>query len=206
MKWLKFSRISLFVLIWVLSLFSFEAFNFSSTELALEDVFGDMALGPVRLAMFLAIAFCALDFAGLARIITPEVDNEPREIWWLFAAWLLGTVINAYFTWYAATIAMMRTESMLNIEVMPIIIAVAVWLSRLALIGFVGVAGDRLLAPTRKRKPTAPRRRKTARTNQTRARRVSNLPPPQRPQPQRQAIPDMAEVFDAFGPEAQQGS
>src|SRR4030095_706463 len=70
------------------ALLAFEIFNYSSTLFALSDILGDLAFGPLRWAAILAFAFCGIDFAGIARIFTPETGrDEPAEVWYLFAAW-----------------------------------------------------------------------------------------------------------------------
>src|SRR3990172_450734 len=73
------------------ALLAFELFNYSSTLFALSDILGNLTFGPIRWATMLALAFCAIDFAGIARIFTPEQGrNEPAEVWYLFAAWFLA--------------------------------------------------------------------------------------------------------------------
>ena len=70
------------------ALVAFELFNFSTTDFALTDLLGDLRFAGLRWATILAIAFCAIDFAGIARLFTPERgDNEPAEVWYLFSAW-----------------------------------------------------------------------------------------------------------------------
>ncbi|HXQ32577.1 MAG TPA: hypothetical protein VN843_01015, partial [Anaerolineales bacterium] len=70
------------------ALLAFEVFNYSSTSFALTDILGDLSFGPLRWATILAFAFCGIDFAGIARIFTPEKGrDEPAEVWYLFAAW-----------------------------------------------------------------------------------------------------------------------
>ena len=54
------------------ALLAFEVFNFTTTEFALKDVLGDLTFGGLRWATILAIAFCGIDFAGIARIFTSE--------------------------------------------------------------------------------------------------------------------------------------
>ena len=72
----------------LLALLAFEVFNFSSTLFALSDILGTLSFGPVTWASILALAFCGIDFAGIARIFTPEQGrDEPAEVWYLFAAW-----------------------------------------------------------------------------------------------------------------------
>ena len=73
------------------ALLAFEIFNFSSTQFALQDMLGNLEFAGVGWATILAIAFCGIDFAGIARIFTPEQGrDEPKEVWYLFGAWLLA--------------------------------------------------------------------------------------------------------------------
>ena len=78
----------IFGLIILGALLAFEVFNYSSTLFALTDILGNLAFGPLRWATILAFAFCGIDFAGIARIFTPEQGrDEPAEVWYLFAAY-----------------------------------------------------------------------------------------------------------------------
>ena len=80
----------------LIALMAFEVFNYSSTRFALGDILGELAFGPFKWATILAFAFCGIDFAGIARIFTPETGrNEPAEVWYLFAAWFLAAAFNA---------------------------------------------------------------------------------------------------------------
>ena len=100
-----------------------------------------------------AVAFCAIDFAGLARLFTPERGrNEPKEIWYLTGAWLLGATMNAVMTWWAVSTVLVNhpvgnevlsREQLLT--VVPIFVAVLVWLTRILFIGAIAVAGEKLL-------------------------------------------------------------
>ena len=58
------------------ALLSFEVFNYSSTAFALHDILGELSFGPLSWATILAIAFCGIDFAGIARIFTPETGRD----------------------------------------------------------------------------------------------------------------------------------
>jgi len=135
------------------ALLAFEIFNFSTTEFALTDLLGDLHFTGIRWATILAIAFCGIDFAGIARLFTPEEGvNEPAEIWYLFGAWLLAATMNAMLTWWGVSIAIMNHETLGNavvsretlLRVVPIFVAVMVWLIRVLIIGTFSVAGDRL--------------------------------------------------------------
>lgn len=147
------------------ALFSFEVFNFSTTQFALGDMLGDLAFGSVRWATILALAFCGIDFAGIARIFTPEKGrDEPAEVWYLFGAWLLAAGFNAMLTWWGVSVAVLEHTSAggalfgpaLLTKSVPIFIAVMVWLVRVLIIGTFSVAGERLftLAEDRTSRPS----------------------------------------------------
>jgi hypothetical protein len=137
------------------ALLAFEVFNYSSTAFALHDILGDLAFGPLAWSTILAIAFCGIDFAGIARIFTPEQGrDEPAEVWYLFAAWLLAAGFNATLTWWGVSVAVLKhsaeggallgQESMTNI--VPIFVAGMVLLIRVLLINTFSIAGDRIFS------------------------------------------------------------
>ena len=51
------------------ALFAFEIFNYSTTEFAMYDLLGDLRFAGIRWSTILAIAFCGIDFAGIARAV-----------------------------------------------------------------------------------------------------------------------------------------
>ena len=137
------------------ALLAFEVFNFSSTSFALQDILGDLSFGPLSWATILAIAFCGIDFAGIARIFTPEQGrDEPAEVWYLFAAWLLAAGFNATLTWWGVSVAILKhnaeggvllgQQTMTNI--VPIFVAGMVLLIRVLLINTFSIAGDRIFS------------------------------------------------------------
>jgi len=155
-----------FGLIIVSALLAFEVFNFSTTEFALHDLLGDLEFGGVAWATILAVAFCGIDFAGIARLFTPEEGaDEPGEVWYLFGAWLLAATMNAMLTWWGISIALINHQTLGNVvveramllRVVPIFVAVMVWLIRVLVIGSFSVAGDRLFSQADKRQPARPR-------------------------------------------------
>ena len=90
------------------ALLAFEVFNYSSTLFACR-IFSGPDVWPLRWATILAFAFCGIDFAGIARIFTPEQGrNEPAEVWYLFAAWFLAAAFNAILTWWGVSVAMLQ--------------------------------------------------------------------------------------------------
>ncbi len=138
------------------ALLAFEIFNFSTTQFALHDVLGDLTFAGFRWATILAIAFCGIDFAGIARIFTPQQGpDEPAEVWYLFGAWLLAAGFNATLTWWGVSVAIVDHSSAAHgavigaqtmTKVVPVFVAVMVWIIRVLIIGTFSVAGDRLFS------------------------------------------------------------
>lgn len=136
------------------ALLAFEVFNFGSTQFALTDILGDLKFAGFRWASILAIAFCGIDFAGIARIFTPEQGrDEPAEVWYLFGAWFLAAVFNASLTWWGVSIAIVNHTSASGDAVIsattmtkavPIFVAAMILLIRVLLIQTFSIAGDRL--------------------------------------------------------------
>ena len=141
-----------FGLLIISALVAFEIFNYSTTDFALTDLLGDLRFWGVRWATILAIAFCGIDFAGIARLFTPEgrVGDQP-EVWYLFGAWLIAATMNALLTWWGVSIAIVNHETLGNaviarqtlLKVVPIFVAVMVWLLRVLIIGLFSVAGEK---------------------------------------------------------------
>ncbi len=137
----------------ILALLAFEMFNFDTTRYALQNLLGDVRFATLTWATILAVAFCAIDFAGLARLFTPERGlGESREIWFLTGAWLLGASMNAVMTWWAVSSVLVGHElgnEILSREqllrIVPIFVAVLVWLTRILFIGAITIAGERIL-------------------------------------------------------------
>jgi hypothetical protein len=63
-----------------IALLAFEIFNFSTTEFALGDVLGNLSFAGIRWATLLSIAFCGIDFAGIARLFTPEQGVDGPDL------------------------------------------------------------------------------------------------------------------------------
>src|SRR5258708_23218455 len=94
------------------ALLAFEIFNFSTTQFALRDVLGDLTFAGFSWATILAIAFCGIDFAGIARIFTPQKGrDEPAEVWYLFGAWLLAAGFNATLTSWGVSVSIVSHAS-----------------------------------------------------------------------------------------------
>ena len=164
-------RGSMFGIILLVALLAFEVFNYSTTDFALTDLLGkDLTFLGLRWATILAIAFCGIDFAGIARLFTPEQvrdaagvptastmwmrQGDPAEVWYLFGAWILAASMNATLTWWGVAIAIgdhtALGSAILGREtltkVVPVFVAVMVWIIRLLLIGTFSMAGERLFS------------------------------------------------------------
>lgn len=141
----------------ILALLAFEVFNYSTTDFALSDLLGkNLTFLGVRWATILSIAFCGIDFAGIARLFTPEQEaaQEPAEVWYLFGAWILAAAMNATLTWWGVAVAISQHTALGSAiigretltKVVPVFVAVMVWLIRLLIIGTFSMAGDRLFS------------------------------------------------------------
>jgi hypothetical protein len=149
------SRGKLFGFLIIGALLAFELFNYSTTDFALSDLMGGLRFAGVRWATILAIAFCGIDFAGIARLFTPQQgENGSKEVWYLFSAWLLAACMNAMLTWWGVALAIVNHDSLGGsvishdtlIEVVPIFVAIMVWLIRVLIIGTFSIAGNRLFS------------------------------------------------------------
>ena len=145
----------IFGVIILFALLAFEIFNYSSTLFALTDILGTLSFGPLRWASILAFAFCAIDFAGIARIFTPESGrDEPAEVWYLFAAWFLAAAFNASLTWWGVSVAILQHNALGGVlvgtsamtKIVPVFVAAMVLLIRVLLINTFSIAGDRIFS------------------------------------------------------------
>jgi hypothetical protein len=146
------------------ALLAFEAFNYSTTEFAMRDLLGDLSFGGLAWATILALAFCSIDFAGIAHMFSNGTNLRAKqglEVWYLFAAWLLAATMNAILTWWGVSVAVLNHGSLGNallgrealLQVVPAFVAVLVWLIRVLVIGTLITAGSKLFA----KQPDGPR-------------------------------------------------
>lgn len=147
---LQIERDRVFALIMLGALTAFELFNFSTTEYALTDLLGDLRLGFARWATILALAFSAMDFAGVAWLFSPK-KRVPVEVWYLIGAWALAAMMNAMLTWWSVSLALLN-HPVLGNEIIareallsgaPVFVAGLVLLLRVLLIGSFTLAGRR---------------------------------------------------------------
>jgi len=186
-KRLRVQRGLLFGMLIVGALLAFELFNYSTTDFALTDLLGDLRFLGIRWATILSLAFCGIDFAGIARLFTPEQGrDEPAEVWYLFGAWMLAATMNAMLTWWGVSIALLNHQSLGTavverttlIKIVPIFVAMMVWLTRVLIIGTLSVAGDRIFSQVDLRRSIS---RNTSKTYARPQSRTSNsVPKPSR--------------------------
>jgi len=163
----RFNRGAAWGMMIIGALLAFEIFNFSTTQFALRDMLGDLMFAGMRWATILAIAFCGIDFAGIARIFTPEQGaDEPKEVYYLFGAWFLAAAFNAVLTWWGVSVAIVSHASVSGgavvstatmTKIVPIFVAAMILLVRVMIIGTFSLAGDRLFTTDERRGYNNPR-------------------------------------------------
>lgn len=135
---------SLYMAIIVAALFAFEVFNFSATDFALRGMFGSQSAVGISWSTILALAFCGMDFAGIARLLAPRGgDAESRDSWFLLGAWALAAAMNAGLTWWGISIAVYNQpvdsalilDPMTFVTAVPVLVALMVWVIRILIIG-----------------------------------------------------------------------
>lgn len=150
----------------IIALFAFELFNFDTSRFALSNLLGDVAFLGVRWASILAVAFCAIDFAGLAHLFAPDHGRkEGKAIWYLVGVWLLGATMNAVMTWWAVNLTLLNHpfgSEVLNreqlLQLVPAFVAVLVLLTRILFIGAFTVASDQFFLGQRPAGPPSTHR------------------------------------------------
>ncbi|MGQ0605034.1 MAG: hypothetical protein ACT4QE_25420 [Anaerolineales bacterium] len=181
------------------ALIAFEIFNYSTTDFALTNLLGEVSFVGVRWATILALAFCGMDFAGVARLFTPDKEFENKtEVWYLLGAWFLAAGMNALLTWWGVSLALLDHPTLGNeilsrdtlLTLAPIFVAVMVLLIRILVIGTFSMAGNQVFAHvnetlTRTQHASAPAQRPAA-------------PPPARAAPRPTPPPNYGDWDDRF--------
>lgn len=144
---------TVYAVIIILAMISFEIFNYSTTAFSLRDLLGTLSFAGVPWATFLALAFCGIDFAGIARLISPESRKvEMKDSWYLFGAWMVAATANASLTWWGVAVAInnhtLQSSAIINTHtltnVIPIFVAILVWVLRILIIGSLSSALEKL--------------------------------------------------------------
>jgi len=149
-----FTGDGIFFLIMAFAVLGFEGFNYSSTQESLKDLLYNTSFAGIPWYTLLAFSFCAIDLGGLARMFTPQQGrDEPAFVWYLFGAWVICAGINAGFTWFGLKVIISASPSLpaasvidrdFITNILPVAMAIFIWLIRLLLVGTMSTAGDRL--------------------------------------------------------------
>jgi hypothetical protein len=198
------------------ALLAFEVFNYSTTDFALHDVLGDLRFAGVRWSTILSLAFCGIDFAGIARIFTPEKGrDEPAEVWYLFGAWLLAAAMNACLTWWGVSVAVVNhtpaggafVNQTTMTKVVPVFVAIMVWLIRVLIIGTFSLAGENLFSlddrPRSQQRMQRPQRPMTAPLGSSAPTFVRPAPKPLSAMPNNNRVDRMEPTYHPIGVNAQ---
>ena len=141
---LKTRKDILYSVVFVLALTAFEAFNYSTTDFALSDLLGELRFAGIAWSTLLSIAFCGIDFAGIALLLAPQDSRDnSRSAWFMFGAWILAATMNAILTWWGVVLAV-QSHPVVSAGVVgegfvtrtvPVFIALMVWVIRILLVG-----------------------------------------------------------------------
>lgn len=183
-------------IILLVALLAFELFNFDTTRFALQNLLGEVSFAGLKWATILAVAFCAIDFAGLTRLFTPEKGRrEPTAVWYLMGAWLIGATMNAIMTWWAVSLTLLAHDfgnEVLSREQLlrwvPFFVATLVWLTRILFIGAFSVAGEYIFDVHELQRSGSARPRSVVRSRPS----MPASPQPQRSRPAMSARPNPA--------------
>jgi hypothetical protein len=144
-------RGSFFIGMLFFSLLCFMLFNYMSTLQTLQHI-----LGKEWLVYAFAFALSVVDFAGLARIFTPETSakDESKLVYILGAVWILACLFDVIMTAYWVSLRMVENPSSVEAQnlmgasmykTIPWIIAFGELAMRVSLVLMVGMFGDQLL-------------------------------------------------------------
>jgi hypothetical protein len=136
---------NIYTLVIFAALLAFEIFNFSTTEFALLDMLGKTGMAGMTWATILALAFCAMDVAGIARLLSGYRDESQgdRGGWYLLGAWVLAASMNAGLTWWGISVAIYNqpADSILILDpltfvtAIPTLVSFGIWAIRVLIIG-----------------------------------------------------------------------
>lgn len=147
----------------LLALVVFELINYTTTVEAIRSILGNrqvnlVFLGAASLPVLMGLAMCLLDFAGIARIFTPQTGkDEPKAIAILFIVWVISAVFNAGLTWWSSAIWIASGYGNQNplvdpgtvLTIAPRVLAVLFFLLHFGLIYTIAIIGDNLFSSGR---------------------------------------------------------
>jgi hypothetical protein len=160
---LRSRSINVYTLIMIAALIAFEIFNFSTTDFALREMMGGNSMGAVRWSTILALAFCGMDFAGIASLLSGASDKNDRASWYMLGAWVVAATMNAGLTWWGVSVTLynqpadsiMVLDPLTFVTVIPVLVSLGVWLIRIMIIASLIYAfNPKLEQPARKTQKT----------------------------------------------------
>lgn len=137
----------------ILSLGMFEVFSYSSSYEALMSMFGIRAW-----AFALAFGLCVVDFAGLAKLLMPDMRDLPEfSLYFLMGAWVVSALGDTSLTWFVVsrhtstlTSHALVQSGILSIKFfttwIPLIVAMFTWGIQLLLVTRLGIVIDSWIA------------------------------------------------------------
>ena len=117
-------------------------------------MFGSQSAAGVSWSTVLALAFCGMDFAGIARLLAPrDSDSDSRDSWFLLGAWVLAAAMNAGLTWWGISLAVYNQpvdtalilDPMTFVTAVPVLVALMVWVIRILIIGMLVSSMNKVL-------------------------------------------------------------
>jgi hypothetical protein len=126
------------------ALAAFEVFNFSTASMALQSLFGNLAMGGIKWASLFALAICCMDIAGIICLFLPAMNpTHGRRDYRLFGAWLLASGLNTWLTWHGINLAITIRQAQIGGIVdtavltgtLPGFMALLIWVIRILIIG-----------------------------------------------------------------------
>ena len=137
---LGFRRRSLIHSLLVIGNISFMVFTYATVAYALHDVFGDLRFWGIRWASILTFNFSGIEYAGLARLLTPDSEDPPSETKYLLMAWILVTIFNSLLIWWTIHIGFTDPQNpyyadipSVSPNIVAIIIVLLVWIIKIGL-------------------------------------------------------------------------
>ena len=139
---LRSRPINVYTLIMIAALIAFEIFNFSTTDFALREMLGGNSMGAMRWSTILALAFCGMDFAGIASLLSESSDKNNRASWYMLGAWVVAATMNAGLTWWGVSVTLynqpadsiMVLDPLTFVTVIPVLVSLGVWIIRIMII------------------------------------------------------------------------
>lgn len=151
----------IFLVLLIPAFIGLEVMNYATSETALNSLLPGMEFWGYSWATLLAIALCATDFTGLARIFTPEQGKEePVEVKILTWGWLMAAVFNAILSWWGILEAMSRAPMVATtiarediLTAAPLGVAFLLFTIRICVVLTLSFSLDHLINGDGKKKP-----------------------------------------------------